>query len=210
VIVYNVRDVFGHFVRPVSARGGKCPHACCRNRRIHPDNMPVVPESRVMRRASDEQLERHLRKHSDDIRVIIQVGAEIDRREARRKEQARRRTERQAATAERRRTRAEAREANRAANRMEREAIVEHSFIQAENATNGYMVNRLGQARGISERSLFVGPESRARKYASPELLEHWQSHPRPTAAMLAGRDTRVYETYQDDRRTRATVRRRV
>jgi hypothetical protein len=206
--MYNVRDVFGHFVRPVSARGGRCPHACCRGYRRHPDNLPVVPHKRELRGASDAALERHLRKHSDDITVIIQVGAEIDRREDKRRRDEARRAERQAATAERRRTRADAREANRAANRMEREAIVEHSFIQAEDATNGYMVNRLGQARGISERSLFVGPQSRARKYASPELLEHWQSHPRPTAAMLAGEDTRVYESYQDDRRTRATIRR--
>jgi len=207
---YSIRDIQGHFVRPPSARGERCPHACCRNRRTHPDNLPVVPHKRELRGASDAALERHLRKHSDDIRVIIQVGAEIDRREERARELARRKAERQAATADRRERRREAREANRAAHRMEREAIVEHSIMQAEAATNGYMVNRLGQARGISERSLFVGPQSRARKYATPELLEHWQSNPRPTAAMLAGSDTRVYETYQDDRRRRATVRRAV
>jgi hypothetical protein len=37
---------------------------------------------------------------------------------------------------------------------------------------------------------LFTGPESRARRYASEELLNHWQMHPRPTAAFFAGKDT--------------------
>jgi len=51
----------------------------------------------------------------------------------------------------------------------------------AEGATNGYMLNRAGQREGIDERSLFAGPESRVRKYASAELIEWFESHPRPT-----------------------------
>lgn len=57
----------------------------------------------------------------------------------------------------------------------------------AEAATNGYMLNRAGQRSGIDERSLFVGPESRVRKYASPELIEWFQSHPRPTRVSWFG-----------------------
>jgi hypothetical protein len=57
----------------------------------------------------------------------------------------------------------------------------------AEAATNGYMLNRAGQRGGIDEWSLFVGPESRVRKYASPELIEWFQSHPRPTRVSWFG-----------------------
>jgi hypothetical protein len=51
----------------------------------------------------------------------------------------------------------------------------------AEAATNGYMLNRTGLREDIDGRSLFAGPESRVRKYASPELLKWFESHPRPT-----------------------------
>ena len=46
---------------------------------------------------------------------------------------------------------------------------------------------QVGPARGIDERSLFVGPESRVRKYASPELIEWFESHPRPTRVSWFG-----------------------
>ena len=42
-------------------------------------------------------------------------------------------------------------------------------------------------AWGIDERSLFVGAESRVRKYASPELIEWFQAHPRPTRVSWFG-----------------------
>jgi len=57
----------------------------------------------------------------------------------------------------------------------------------AEAATNGYMLNRTGRRGGIDERSLFTGPESRVRKYASPELIEWFASHPRPTRVSWFG-----------------------
>jgi hypothetical protein len=65
------------------------------------------------------------------------------------------------------------------------------------------MLNRRGQAQDIDPRSLFTGPASRARKYASVELLEHWETHHRPTEAMFAGRDTRVMEDFTDRRARR-------
>jgi hypothetical protein len=58
---------------------------------------------------------------------------------------------------------------------------VYRQWLAAEAATNGYMLNRAGQRGGIDEHPLFVGPESRVRKYASPELIEWFESHPRPT-----------------------------
>ena len=57
----------------------------------------------------------------------------------------------------------------------------------AEAATNGYMLNRAGRLGGIDERSLFTGPEARVRKYASPELIDWFQAHPRPTRVSWFG-----------------------
>src|SRR5579859_2714121 len=79
------------------------------------------------------------------------------------------------------------------ARRRRREAEQEYrdevyrQWLAAEAATNGYMLNRAGQRGGIDERSLFTGPESRVRKYASPELIEWFQSHPRPTRVSWFG-----------------------
>jgi hypothetical protein len=68
------------------------------------------------------------------------------------------------------------------------------------------MLNRAGKAAGIDERSLFTGPERRARRYASEELLNHWQSHPRPTAAYFQGKDTTLGPQYTAPRRKRRGV----
>jgi hypothetical protein len=78
---------------------------------------------------------------------------------------------------------------------LARAVFVEHqeaSYWAAEEATNGYLVNAAGERAGIHGRSLFTGNEDRARKYASPELLDYWQEHGRMTlqdftAGMLGG-----------------------
>jgi hypothetical protein len=67
-----------------------------------------------------------------------------------------------------------------------RDEVYRH-WLAAEAATNGFMLKRDGRYRGIDERSLFVGPESRVRKYASPELIEWFESHPRPTRVSWFG-----------------------
>jgi hypothetical protein len=85
---------------------------------------------------------------------------ETDRRQAARRERARRRRE--------------------AAEQEYRDEVY-RLWRAAEAATNGFMLNRAGLHRGIDERSLFIGPESRVLKYASAELIEWFQSHPRPT-----------------------------
>ncbi|GAA4599974.1 hypothetical protein GCM10023194_81020 [Planotetraspora phitsanulokensis] len=52
---------------------------------------------------------------------------------------------------------------------------------QAEEATKGNLLNAEGRAARVSDLSLFSGPASRARKYASEELLRWWADHPRLT-----------------------------
>jgi hypothetical protein len=60
---------------------------------------------------------------------------------------------------------------------------VQRRVLDAEAATNGYMLSRDGQRAGVDPWSLFTGPEARARKYASPELREWWDQNGRPSAA---------------------------
>ena len=60
---------------------------------------------------------------------------------------------------------------------------VHRRTIAAEAATNGYMLSPVGKRAGVDPHTLFTGPESRARKYASPELKEWWDQNGRPTAA---------------------------
>jgi hypothetical protein len=64
---------------------------------------------------------------------------------------------------------------------------VYRQWLLAENETNGNMLNKAGHAKGIDERSLFTGPESRVRAYASRELNDFFLTHPRPTRAAFYG-----------------------
>jgi hypothetical protein len=78
---------------------------------------------------------------------------------------------------------------------LARNAFADHayeSWLNAEAETNGYLVNKAGERAKVDPRSLFLGPESRARKYASEELLRYWQTHGRLTvddfrASLLGG-----------------------
>lgn len=58
---------------------------------------------------------------------------------------------------------------------------LDRAYMLAEEETNGYLLNREGLARGIDPVALFSGPYTRAAKYASEELIDHWQRHPRPS-----------------------------
>ena len=178
-MAYSRRDLIGHYVVP-SGQGEPCQHACCRNYRVRLEH----GGARRLHRASEADLMRHLQQARSD-REAVRIVNELERRDR---------------AAERKEQRQEARRSRFAADRMEREAIREYSYVSAEAATRGHMLNRRGEALGVDPRSLFTGPSSRARKYASEELLEHWQSNPRPTEAMFAGRDARVYEDYTDRR----------
>jgi hypothetical protein len=174
---YNIRDLIGHFVSPRSAKGKMCPHACCRNRRVHPANMPVILPSRLLRRASDDDLVAHYDRVQGDSyreeRARAQVLAEMQRRDDE--------------------TRAKGnRAAARYSRQLEQADAAEASYVAAENATRGNMLNRKGRARDINPRALITSREENFRRYASDELMEYYATHHRPTAASFRGADTRV------------------
>ena len=173
---YSVRDQLGHYVKPRSEKGHPCPHLCCNWKRVHPDNLPVKLNRSYLRSLSEPELETELRQYSNYADThehgFLQVIAEIDRREQ---------VEKNAVA---RKARAKER---RQARQQEWKDEVYRQWLQAENETNGYMLNKAGRAAGIDERTLFTGPESRVRAYASRELLDYFESHPRPTRASWFG-----------------------
>ena len=63
------------------------------------------------------------------------------------------------------------------------EDALNQSITEADEACHGYLVNKAGKAEGITARDLFTGPASRAVKYATRELFDYWQTHPRITLA---------------------------
>lgn len=67
--------------------------------------------------------------------------------------------------------------------RGEYEVVLVAAYDLAADATNGAMVNRRGEAAGVSDWDLFRHHEAFAMAYASEELIEHWARHPRPTFA---------------------------
>jgi hypothetical protein len=174
--MYNRRDLFKHWIRRDQRANAPCTHACCRGFRPHPEHYPVVLPARYLRRSSDEELAAHYSRCPEGNPACRdQVLYELHRRDLA--------TERRETTEERRRRRY----ANK---RQFREAEVERMWL--ENATKGNMLNRRGREAGINERTLFRGPEARARKYASEELLNWWEDVPRPTEAYFAGDDARL------------------
>lgn len=58
---------------------------------------------------------------------------------------------------------------------------VDYQYLRAVEECSGVLVNSDGRARGIDGFDLFSGPQSRAEKYASEELLEFWREYPRLT-----------------------------
>ena len=56
-------------------------------------------------------------------------------------------------------------------------------YERAAAACNDRLVNAEGRARGIDPVSLFMGPAVRAYRWASEELIEHWERYPRLTFA---------------------------
>ena len=185
-MAYSIRDMLGHFVAPKSAEGKMCPHACCRNRRVHPANMPVILPNKLLRRASDDDLIAHYNRVQGDSRkderARAQVLHEMERRD-------------NADRAAKNRAHA------KFSRQLEQAEVVEQSYVAAEDATRGNMVNRKGRARGINPRTLITGRESEFRRYASDELMEYYATHHRPTAASFRGEDTRVHPVATEPRR---------
>ncbi|HVK25048.1 MAG TPA: hypothetical protein VM677_27120, partial [Actinokineospora sp.] len=62
---------------------------------------------------------------------------------------------------------------------------LEEDYFAAEAATNGYLLNSQGVARGIDPRELWRQNETYARKWASDELLEWWDERGRITFAQF-------------------------
>lgn len=58
---------------------------------------------------------------------------------------------------------------------------LEAQYEAAMSVTNGALLNARGRALGTDTFSLFYGPMTRPRAYASEELLEFWQRSPRVT-----------------------------
>ncbi len=170
------RDQIGHWVAPPSMRQHPCPHRCCQNKRVHPSNLPVKLDRAYLRSLSDEEVWTELNQYSQysdsHEQGFLQILAEGDKREAR-AEKAQARKER-------------ARDRRQRASDEHRDEVY-RQWLAAEAATNGNMLNKEGKRAGIDERTLFTGPESRVRKYASPELFEWFESHPRPTRASFLG-----------------------
>jgi hypothetical protein len=54
-------------------------------------------------------------------------------------------------------------------------------YLAAERETSGNLVNRRGVAAGVTDWSLWSGTEARARAYATEELRNFWDAHPRVT-----------------------------
>ena len=60
---------------------------------------------------------------------------------------------------------------------------IDGAYNRALEATSGVLVNNEGRAKHIDGYQLFRSNRIYARKYASEELLEHWEKHPRLTMA---------------------------
>lgn len=201
-MAYDRRDLIGHWVRKTQPQRQPCTHACCRGFRSHPEHWPVVPPSRQLRRAPDEDLAQHFRKVSADPSpearyAEMQILYEMERRDA---------------AEERRRQHAESVSAARAARSMERAAEYERIKADAERETRGYLVTAQGRARGIADAEILTGREDVFIRYATPEAKAYFAANPRPTAGHFRGRDTRI--AYSDRparrrgrRRTAAGVR---
>lgn len=75
---------------------------------------------------------------------------------------------------------AEAFDAWREAREAYDEALVA-AYVAAEEGTNGKLLNERGRRAGVDAITLFMGPEIPAHAYASEELRDWWQRHPRVT-----------------------------
>lgn len=181
----QARDQIGHWSLP-NQREKPCPHHCCEWQHPHPRNLPVKLNRSYLRSLNQEDLERELisyQRYSDTHEAgFLQILAEDRRRE----------DSREKAIA--RMGRKKRREAQR---REEWQDEVYRQWLGAENATNGYMLNKAGKAKGVDERRLFTGPQSQVDRYASDELKEYFLANPRPTRARILGRSAETRDRIQ-------------
>lgn len=188
-MAYNRRDLIGHWVKKQQPTQKMCGHACCRGRRVHPDNYPDVLPSKLLRSASDRDLGDAFGQGTDERRM--QIIHELERRDRE-----------QAAKLER----AKDRKARAFSKRVAHGEEIDRVFLEAEAATKGNMLNAKGRAAGISDHYLMTAPEAEVRRYASDELLAYFAEHHRPTAAAMRGQDTRLGAVYSAPRRKKYGV----
>jgi hypothetical protein len=151
----------------------------------------VKKAGRSLRGLSDEEMaHRFATLDWADERQVVAVSREMDRRDKATKAAAER-EESKAATAARTASR-------RQAETLEHHTRLEAAYVQAENDTNGHMLSRAGQRAGIDPKSLWTGPEARARKYASEELNEHWDKHGRVTVGHVKAEARRSRQAEQE------------
>jgi hypothetical protein len=159
------RDQLGHWVAPPSQRGHPCHHSCCQGKRVHPANLPVRINRQYLRSLSNDELEKELisyQRYSDTHeRGFLQILAEDQRR----------------TDVADRRTQARARRQQKASDYSDE---TYRQWMRAENGIQGgVLLNKAGIRAGVSDRSLLSGSQARANRYASDELKEWWQTHPR-------------------------------
>jgi hypothetical protein len=70
-------------------------------------------------------------------------------------------------------------ETSAAAVRRSYDEFTHVNYLQAEKATRGNMLNKRGKTDGVDPLTLFTGPVSRARRYASEELMRWWSTNGR-------------------------------
>jgi hypothetical protein len=84
--------------------------------------------------------------------------------------------------------------------RHDYERYIEQAYNLALQDTGGVLVNKAGRARKIDGLDLFTGPQWRANKYASEELIDYWRLYPRMSLAefelqWLQGNERYAYAT---------------
>jgi hypothetical protein len=72
-------------------------------------------------------------------------------------------------------------------------------YLQADEVCRGNLVNRRGYAAGVSDWSLWSGPEARAMAYATEELREFWYTHPRMTVEAYRRQVREALRIQRDD-----------
>lgn len=65
--------------------------------------------------------------------------------------------------------------------RNEYNELLYAAYELAARETNGALLNAEGRVKDVDSLSLFMGNQAHAHRYASEELLAHWQQHPRVT-----------------------------
>jgi hypothetical protein len=151
-----------------------CPPHQQKSGRPRHEHWPAVLDRQTLRGASDDELVAHFAHHGDNMKTHKQVLDEMARRD-----------------------RAERAAERKTARKFARWEEVERQIAAAEHATNGYMVNAAGRAKGITEWQLFTGRERDAWKYSTEELKAFWERNPRPTARNLSAAPTARQRSYR-------------